>query len=549
MRARPLASIVSILAAGAFAAGAATLSLSATGCATGAEDEDDGLGGAGGATASTVTASSVSASASTTADASSSAASSVASSSVSSSSSTGGGPVCGDGVIEPPETCEGQDFNGKTCASFGLSTGELLCNGFCGIVVSECAPKEACTNQEDDDEDGDADCDDDECATVAACMDSCASPKILSRPTFEFATITGRPDTLTVPCSSGGREVVYSFVAPNTADILIDMFFSDFDPAVSIRTACADAATEVVCQNDTIGAPSTESLSFPAIAGQQYFIVLEASGNGQGSFDFELSEVQPEFWCDDLDDNDVDGFLDCDDTSDCKGVSGTCQPGTGALGTQCFQPSDCDANQGDPICLTSQLGFSGGYCSEFCDLAMNDCPGDGQCADLGLSVNGVCLDGCVTTLDCQPGYVCLDEGLPMKVCDRPPELACNDDHDNDSDGFVDCEDATSCAASSSCVAGAAPAGQACQLHNECASQSSDPFCIDQFNYNWPGGYCSEFCVLGANDCPPGSACSNLISPNESTSPNGLCLHTCASQADCRPGFTCGSDGTNMVCLK
>lgn len=546
MRSRPLASVVSILTLGA----AASLGSASIGCATAAEDES--VGGAGGATSTTVSGSTASTTVSTTADSSSSSAASTTASSSSSasasSSSTGGGPVCGDGVIESPETCEDQDFNGKTCASFGLSGGTLQCNTFCGIVVSQCTPKESCSNQQDDDQDGDADCDDDECATVAGCMDSCASPKSLSIPTFEFATITGRPDTLTVGCSSGGREMVYSFIAANTADISVDMFFADFDPAVSIRTACGDPATEILCKNDTIGSPSTESFSFPAVAGQQYFLVLEASGNGQGSFDFDISEVQPEFWCDDLEDNDFDGMLDCDDPSDCKGMDFLCQPGSGALGTPCFQPSDCAANQGDPICLNFKLGFSNGYCSEFCDLVANDCPGDGQCADLGLSLNGVCLDGCVTSLDCQPGYVCLDEGLAMKVCDRPPELACNDDHDNDSDGFVDCEDASSCSTSASCVPGAAAAGAPCQLHNECASQSTDPFCIDQFNYGWPGGYCSEFCVLGASDCPSGSVCSGAISPNESSSPNGLCLHTCASQADCRPGFSCASDGTNMVCL-
>lgn len=534
VRARP-----SIVVAWILGLGAAALGGGSVGCASDAGDES---GGAGGGASSSESASS-DASTTSTAESSSS------ESATASASSATGGPVCGDGLIEPPETCEGADFNGKTCASLGLSSGELTCNDFCGIVVSGCIPKEACANQEDDDEDGSADCDDADCAASAKCSDACAAPMVLSVPSFEFTSMTGRPDTLTLGCSGGGREAVYSFVAATTGDVVLDVSFSAFDPAVSIRTACGDPASEIVCKNAVVAPNSKEEVLFPVVAGQAYFIVVEASNGGVGEFAVDLLEVLPESSCDDLDDNDFDGRLDCDDPTTCRGISSACQPGAGALGTPCFQSSDCDANQGDPICLPSQLGFSDGYCSEFCDLTTNDCPGDGQCADLGLSVNGVCLDGCVTSLDCQLGYVCLDEGFPTKVCDRPPEVACNDDHDNDSDGFVDCDDGTSCATSPSCVAGSGAAGQPCQLHNDCASQTTDPFCIDQFNYGWPGGYCAEFCAIGGTDCPTGSACSTAISPNESTSPNGLCLHTCATQTDCRPGYTCTSDGANMVCVK
>jgi hypothetical protein len=539
MRARSFALLVSAVVVGA-------------GCATGAEDtpSNAGSGGAGGGESSPASTTATSASIASGAGTTTAASSSSEAASSSSSSSTGGGPVCGDGVIEAPETCEDFDFGGKTCATFGLQGGTLVCNSFCGIVLSACTPKESCSNQKDDDQDGLTDCDDDGCATAVGCLDSCASPKALTVGSFEFGDITGRPDTLTLPCSpSGGREIVYTFTAPSSVDIAFDMFFADFDPAVAIRTSCGDATTDIVCKNDNSGSFSTESLSFTAVAGQQYFIVLEAADDAGGSFDFELAEVQPESSCGDLSDDDFDGLLECDDPTACKGTSPDCSPGSGAVGTPCFWPTDCAANQGDPICLTDQLGFAGGYCSEFCDLATNDCPGDAVCADLGLSQNGVCLDGCATTADCQPGYVCLDEGLSSKVCDRAPEVACNDNHDNDTDGLVDCEDGSACSASASCAPGAGAPGVPCQLHNQCSANGNDPYCIDQFTFGWPGGYCSEFCKLGAgDDCPMGSVCSMSVGPSESSSANGLCLHSCTSSADCRPGFTCGSDGVHMVCL-
>ena len=68
------------------------------------------------------------------------------------------------------------------------------------------------------------------------------------------------------------------------------------------------------------------------------------------------------------------------------------------------------------MCLRNAQGFPNGYCSEFCDLAVDDCAGDAVCAPLGISINGVCLDGCLGNGDCRPGYTCQDLSLSKKVC-------------------------------------------------------------------------------------------------------------------------------------
>jgi hypothetical protein len=47
-------------------------------------------------------------------------------------------PVCGDGVIEGLETCEGSDFGGATCASFGFTDGDLTCNAYCRTATNNC---------------------------------------------------------------------------------------------------------------------------------------------------------------------------------------------------------------------------------------------------------------------------------------------------------------------------------------------------------------------------------------------------------------------------
>jgi hypothetical protein len=52
----------------------------------------------------------------------------------------GGSAMCGDGVAERNEACDGLDFGGKTCETYGLWPGQLVCNDFCEVVVSGCAP-------------------------------------------------------------------------------------------------------------------------------------------------------------------------------------------------------------------------------------------------------------------------------------------------------------------------------------------------------------------------------------------------------------------------
>lgn len=51
-----------------------------------------------------------------------------------------GGPVCGNAVIETGEQCEGVNFNGLTCASYGFDSGSLQCGG-CQIVTTSCFNK------------------------------------------------------------------------------------------------------------------------------------------------------------------------------------------------------------------------------------------------------------------------------------------------------------------------------------------------------------------------------------------------------------------------
>jgi hypothetical protein len=370
-----------------------------------------GTGGDGGSGGSSATTSSSSSSASTSASASSS-------SSVS-GSSTGGGPdLCGNDHLDPGEACDGSDFGGKDCTTFGLGGGSLQCNAFCGVVVLSCAPKENCLDGFDNDQDGQIDCDDSDCLLAATCLDSCTPPKQIVVPVFDGASTQGRPAVHAASCSTvSGRELIYQFTAPSTATYLVTLISSSgADFTLSLRAACGDDASEIACVSTPPSAgKDSEQLVITGKQGTTYFVMVDTVGSPAGAFKLGIEVPQTEISCSDFVDDDGDGYLDCDDPTSCQG-SAQCLPGAGVTGGACVKSSDCAANKGDPACLSGAEGFPGGYCTEFCDLAANDCAGDAVCAQLGFSVNGLCLDGCLTSADCRPGYTCQDLMLSKKVC-------------------------------------------------------------------------------------------------------------------------------------
>jgi len=451
---------------------------------------------------------------------------------------------CGNGKLEPGESCDGMDFGGKTCKDYGLGTGNLQCNAYCGIVVSGCVPNEICTNLKDDDQDGKTDCLDEDCAMELVCTDSCAFPKSATVPGFNNDDTTGKPDTLSPSCTAAsGSEVVFVLIAPATKDYIIQATSWNGDISLSVRTDCKDVMSELSCVNAVSSGFTQEQVKLSATQGATYYIIVDAVDvQFAGMFDLMINEVFPEAFCDNMMDDDADGYLDCDD-SDCQPMA-SCVPGIKKVGADCIWQSECAATiKNDPVCLESVNGWPGGYCSEFCDLNNDDCPADAVCANLGLSVNGVCLDSCTVDGDCRSNYSCQNKGLATKVCAVAPESQCNDAIDNDGNGFMDCED-TSCQALPACNPGASAVGATCTKHSDCQANANDPVCLDMVNYFWPDGYCSEFCNINAPDCPMGSVCWNFLPFQTAT-----CLDSCVQPSDCRPGYQCLNIGApTLVCV-
>jgi hypothetical protein len=471
------------------------------------------------------------------------------------SAGTGGMNLCGNGVLDPGEECDGTNFGTNTCQSLGLGPGMLQCNQFCHVIVSGCTPLENCTNGIDDNMDGLVDCRDPECFGKPGCVDSCVPPYSASIGTPTSGDTTGRPAVHHASCSSAmsGYEQIFQVTAPMTGKITVDFSnfaFTDPEPnfSVSVRTSCETDSSEIACDNMPDPADNGDIIFIvPVTMGETFFVMVQGMTMADfGPFGLDLEMVTPEVICDDLLDNDFNGYTDCDD-SNCQTLS-DCVPGTIVTGQPCFQNTDCTANHNDPICLNT-MQWPNGYCSEFCNLVTQDCSAGNICyAGLMISTDGVCLHECTLDSDCANGYACVSAGLSSMVCMLGPETACNDYIDNDFDGLTDCQDPTDCQTLPACVPGSVGIGQPCTLHSNCTASAgvNNPFCFDEADEFYPNGYCSHFCdPTLPSDCGPNAICVDL-GPNNAN----VCMQTCSSDAQCRTAdtYTCQDLGfAKMIC--
>lgn len=276
--------------------------------------------------------------------------------------------------------------------------------------------------------------------------------------------------------------------------------------------------------------------------------------------------------CSDLDDEDDDGLVDCADP-DCQATA-ACAPGAGTPGAPCTASVDCASAAGaDPLCLSSALTdglFLGGYCSEHCDPVAQDCGAGSVCLEFGFAF---CVASCENAGDCGPGQDCVDADdqaagrvcFPIagddEICDNDldddgdgfvdctdvtcsadlacaaVELQCSNLEDDDADASFDCADATACWATVLCQPGDRPLGAPCSHNTECASSTDQPLCILEL---FPNGACSSWCTTD-DDCGPGGACVPALGA-------GVCLERCEALFDCFPGAICASEDVGDVCI-
>jgi hypothetical protein len=228
---------------------------------------------------------------------------------------------------------------------------------------------------------------------------------------------------------------------------------------------------------------------------------------------------------------DCESNTDCGGTGVCNTYSGYCEP-VGAKakdGAACGADADCESGW----CLAeSSTGRPGGFCVSACEPGSGFCPDSGYCEDESTTPGGpafaYCLDTCATSADCRAGYSCYEWTDTVGACwpNCTADAQCPDSGTcNEYSGF--CETPS----------GAAD-GAACSTNADCASG----LCDNETDSGNPDGTCRSYCdPTAANPCPDGGACLDY---GDSAIPGafGVCFDTCASVADCRPGYVCQDEG-------
>ncbi|KYF96434.1 hypothetical protein BE17_12225 [Sorangium cellulosum] len=245
--------------------------------------------------------------------------------------------MCGDGVADPEEACDGPDFKDAACPSFGFDDGELRCSDACAVDTSGCSGTETCQDGRDNDGDGAVDCDEPECAE--ACADMCAAPVALPDP----AQVTGDTRGHAIAesaCTLGGPAVAYTFTATTTG--FLDVVLTSHTDAALVavlRRAC-DAATELECGGISGGAGVDNRLTVPVRAGDSFYVIVSgADGSQTGAFDLAV-QSRTTVCGDDI----QDPSEECDNPLD--GVDDGCSDQCRLEPTE-FEPNDTIATAND----------------------------------------------------------------------------------------------------------------------------------------------------------------------------------------------------------
>ena len=339
-------------------------------------------------------------------------------------------------------------------------------NPICGAVI------EACANGIDDDGDGATDCDDTECVGTFDCV---APPGC--DPLYVLACGSQLTDQLGSPGSTDfvdawacgvsgldGAEITHSLVAPADAQISVAAAGA---PVGSWVLIIEDGQT---CQPDACVAAGEGAVTFDAVGGTEYAIVVDAPEGTVGSYELSIACLGLEDCGNGLDD-DVDGLTDCEDV-DCYG-QGAC------VGQLCAP----DAFVGCGDATSGTLGASG-------DISLSSCGATGDAGEAliafttGLPVEAVFSVGGsaaprIYALDgsgpCDSGYcvwgggeqasvaagagstwyLLIDSnqsgGWSLNVNCAGHEVVCDDGLDGDADGSTDCGDGD-CAGTEGCGA-------------------------------------------------------------------------------------------------
>jgi hypothetical protein len=492
--------------------------------------------------------------------------------------SGGSADVCGNGVKEGDEACDGADLGAESCESLGLSAGELGCNDSCELDTSSCGPPETCGNGVVDGEGGLEECDGGDlggqsCESLGyvgggtlGCTDMCrfdasgCSSETCGNGIREGDESCDGQDLGGQTCQGLG----YSGGALSCAgDCTFELSGCESagtcgDGVVDEGEVCDDGGATAECDADCTLPECGDGVT-NELAGE------ECDGGGQATQGCDADCTYAE--CGDGVHNGTAGE-ECDEggqTATCDGDCTAVWCGDGTLnemaGEECdegnansnTEPDACRTDCTEPVCGDGVVDPGN---NEACDdgaansdttpdACRTDCtepvcgdgvvdPGNNEACDDGAANSDATPDACRTDCTepvCGDGVVDPSYG---EECDTTNLAGESCSSQGFSSGDLACTamcgfDTTQCVL-------LGEVGDPCQAAADCASNE----CLAESSYGWPRGHCTESCdpVQG---CDGGNLCL-LISGT-----TYRCFDPCSSSSECRDGYSCFPFRGETVC--
>jgi hypothetical protein len=363
--------------------------------------------------------------------------------------------VCGDGVTEGPEACDGNCptncNDGDACTTDSLNGSAASCSAECrfepittcqdgdgccapgcdGSNDDDCAPVEMCGNgQIDAGETCDGDCptscnDGVACTTdslvgsAASCNAQCSYDPITVCQDGDGCCPTGCSFDNDDDCACEPRTCASVGAECGTID-------DGCGGTVTCSDTCGNneycSGTSCVVQ-DTVGEPcgdypdcgsayNSACIIDPAWEGGYCSLICndDACPSGSHCADFDGTN----FLCM----LDCNSDFDCDTGYECRDYDGdgtdecTVPAGTGEVGSSCSSSADCADNKACETSVTDSnnntITFPGGVCSVACVPLVSPCAD----ADTVCALDGLCMPACQDNTDCRPGYECIGGTFP-----------------------------------------------------------------------------------------------------------------------------------------
>jgi hypothetical protein len=258
--------------------------------------------------------------------------------------------LCGNGVVDNGEDCDGAELGGETCVTQGLDSGDLACTDACTFDLSTCL---GCGNGQI--EVGEVcdgtNLDGQTCTDVgnftggtlacnATCDDyntsGCDEPTEVCPTDESFSLTHGQAivlhvntqmenDTAELSCEEGtnANDRVYRFTVDADGDLVVNyggdwLIFAVYPEPASIND-CFNQGDEYGCYDAFYDGPTGE---FSGLTAGTYYLVVSDTDEGQS----EESDFFVTFYpagaeiCNNGVDDDGDGDIDCDD-ADCAAVA------------------------------------------------------------------------------------------------------------------------------------------------------------------------------------------------------------------------------------